>query len=149
MKLAFGLVRVVHPLPVLLVVTTSTLLVALVSTRLPSVWFLARCAGVVLCSQVAVGALNDFLDRDNDAVHQPEKPIPDGALSPGAALGLVVLGLAGTVVLGLSFGIGPFLLTLLGTAAGLAYDLWLKPTPFSFTTYIVGFLTLFSWVLAV
>lgn len=149
MRLALGLVRVIHPLPVFLVVATSTLLVALVSPHLPSAGFLIRCGGVVLCSQVAVGALNDFVDRRTDALYQPEKPIPAGLCSPRAALALVGLGLVGTSLLGFTFGPAALALTLVGTAAGLAYDLWLKPTPASFCAYIVGFLTLFSWILAV
>ena len=33
-------------------------------------------------------ALNDWADREADAVERPERPIPSGRVRPGAALGL-------------------------------------------------------------
>jgi 4-hydroxybenzoate polyprenyltransferase len=59
---------------------------------------------------------------------------------------LVALGLVGCVLLGISFGPTSLLLLLLATAGGLAYDVWLKPTPFSIVGYLVGFLTLVTWI---
>lgn len=97
-------------------------------------------------SQVAVGALNDYVDRHDDAIEGRSKPIPEGLVSPSMALLLVIAGLLGVVVLAATFGPGPLMLALLGTAAGLVYDLRLKPTPASFVGYVIGFLALVSWI---
>ncbi|MBV9279109.1 MAG: UbiA family prenyltransferase [Chloroflexi bacterium] len=139
-------IRLIHPFPVTVVVLTTLLLVAVAHGGNPGAGFLARAGGVVLLSQIAVGALNDYVDRHHDAVAQPEKPIPSNLVPASLALGMVVASLALLLPLALSFGAGGLILTVVGTAAGLVYDLWLKPTPYSVTMYVVGFLTLVSWV---
>lgn len=141
-----GAVRLVHPFPVTVVVVTSVVLVVVAHHGSPGAGFLARAAGVVLLSQIAVGALNDFLDRDLDRIAQPDKPIPAGIVSDRVAVYMVVVGLGLMVPLALTFGPIAFLLTLLGTGAGLAYDAWLKPTVFSWLGYLVGFLALATWI---
>ena len=75
-------------------------------TLLAAGGFLAFC---VLSS--GVYSLNDWADRHEDAVHptKRERPIPSGRVSPTGALSLglvlVVLGLAGSFVLSLHFGL--------------------------------------------
>lgn len=102
----------------------------------------------VLLSQISVGSLNDYLDRHADARYQPEKPIPQGAISPRAALLMAcaapILMLLPAALLGPGF----LVLSLVGTIAGLAYDLWFKGTPWAPACYILGFLTLLTsaWV---
>lgn len=74
-------------------------------------------------------ALNDWADREADAVERPERPIPSGRISPGAALGIATAltgaGLATAALTG-----GRRALTLAGLLAGAvwAYDLGLKRT---------------------
>ncbi|MFI7638287.1 SCO3242 family prenyltransferase [Nonomuraea sp. NPDC049400] len=74
-------------------------------------------------------ALNDWADREADAVERPERPIPSGRVRPGAALGLAAAltgaGLASAAVAGGRRG-----LTVAGLLAGAvwAYDLGLKRT---------------------
>jgi 4-hydroxybenzoate polyprenyltransferase len=51
----------------------------------------ARTAGLVGCScclYLAGMALNDYADREVDAVERPGRPIPSGQVSPRFALGL-------------------------------------------------------------
>ncbi|MBU3871709.1 UbiA family prenyltransferase, partial [Streptomyces sp. 4503] len=45
---------------------------------------LAVCAS--LCLYEAGMALNDWADRDIDAVERPGRPLPSGRIAPGAAL---------------------------------------------------------------
>jgi 4-hydroxybenzoate polyprenyltransferase len=45
-------------------------------------------------------ALNDWADRGRDARARPERPLPSGAIAPGAALAVAVLLLAGAPILG-------------------------------------------------
>jgi 4-hydroxybenzoate polyprenyltransferase len=141
-----GTAQLIHPFPVAVVVLTSGVLLELAHHGGLGISVLARACAAVLFSQIAVGALNDYIDRFSDALVQPDKPIPSGVADPRTALILVAVGLAGLVPLALSFGPISLLLLGAGTAAGLAYDLRLKRTPLSVTGYIVGFLLLVTWI---
>lgn len=142
----WAVTRLVHPFPAALVVVLSVALLCVGYRGIPPAGFLLRAAGVVALSQITVGALNEYVDREDDAASQPEKPIPAGLVSPRTALVLVLVGFAGLVPLAASFGPLPLALALLGTAGGLAYDLWLKPTPISILGYLIGFLALVTWL---
>ncbi|MFE2009075.1 SCO3242 family prenyltransferase [Streptomyces sp. NPDC059491] len=89
----------------------------------------AWAAGASLCLYEAGMALNDWADRDVDAVERPHRPLPSGRIAPAAALGaagaLTVAGLA------LASRAGrPALAVAGGLAATVwAYDLHLKHTP--------------------
>lgn len=75
-------------------------------------------------------ALNDYGDREVDAVERPERPIPSGRISPGQAL--AVAGALTAAGLGLAAtGGGCDALRVAGPLAGViwGYDLWLKHTP--------------------
>ena len=72
--------RIVHPFPTVAVTAAAAGFGWLAAGRdAPGLLLLA---GAVFASQVAIGSLNDYLDRDHDAVEQPEKPIPSGLLPP-------------------------------------------------------------------
>jgi 4-hydroxybenzoate polyprenyltransferase len=82
------------------------------------------------CLYWAGMALNDWADRDVDAVERPARPIPSGRVGPGTALALAT-GLTGAG-LGLAAAGGGrrALRTAWPLAAAVwAYDLWLKRTP--------------------
>ena len=82
-----------------------------------------------VCLYWAGMALNDYADRDLDAVERPERPIPSGRVSPTTALrlagGLTAAGL------GLAACGGRRALAVAVPLAGTvwAYDLLAKPTP--------------------
>ncbi|MES9590837.1 SCO3242 family prenyltransferase [Streptomyces sp. NPDC094045] len=89
----------------------------------------ALAVGASLCLYEAGMALNDWADRDEDAIDRPHRPIPSGRIAPGAALAAAgVLTAAG---LGLAARVGrPALAVATGLAATVwAYDLRLKHTP--------------------
>jgi 4-hydroxybenzoate polyprenyltransferase len=82
------------------------------------------------CLYLAGMVLNDFFDRDVDALERPERPIPSGMVSPGAALGLGVALMASGVALAAMFSH-----LAASVAAGLAcailiYDGGVKTGPF-------------------
>ncbi|MGH2442446.1 MAG: UbiA family prenyltransferase [Chloroflexota bacterium] len=143
---ATGMVRVIHPFPVVMVIATSILLTLVLRGGGPGSGFLLRVVLVVLTSQIAIGALNDYRDRFDDALGQPGKPIPSGKIAPGTALWMVRGSLLTFLPLALSFGPLAFCLIAFGTFAGISYDLWLKRTAFSVLGYIAGFLSLFTWI---
>jgi 4-hydroxybenzoate polyprenyltransferase len=92
-----------------------------------------RAAGLVAassCLYLAGMALNDYADRDVDAVERPSRPIPSGRVTPGFALGLA----GGLTAAAAGFAVaadGPRALKVLAPLATTvwAYDLALKRTP--------------------
>ncbi|MFE5093007.1 SCO3242 family prenyltransferase [Streptomyces sp. NPDC056638] len=89
----------------------------------------AFAVGASLCLYEAGMALNDWADRDEDAVDRPHRPIPSGRIAPGAAL--AAAGALTAAGLGLAARAGrPALAVATGLAATVwAYDLRLKHTP--------------------
>ncbi|WP_329419179.1 UbiA family prenyltransferase [Streptomyces sp. NBC_01693] len=88
----------------------------------------ALAIGASLCLYEAGMALNDWADREEDAVDRPHRPIPSGRIAPGAALaaagvltaaGLALAGRAGRPALAVASGLA---------ATVWAYDLRLKHT---------------------
>ncbi|MFG6202496.1 SCO3242 family prenyltransferase [Nonomuraea sp. JJY05] len=75
-------------------------------------------------------ALNDWADREADAVERPERPIPSGRVRPGTALGIAA-GLTGAGLIVAAASGGRRALGVAGLLAGAvwAYDLGLKRTP--------------------
>ncbi|MEV0219774.1 SCO3242 family prenyltransferase [Streptomyces sp. NPDC050704] len=82
-----------------------------------------------LCLYEAGMALNDWADREEDAVDRPHRPLPSGRIRPPAALaaagGLTVAGLG----LACSAGRRPFAVAGALAATVWSYDLILKRTP--------------------
>lgn len=88
----------------------------------------ALAVGASLCLYEAGMALNDWADREEDAVDRPHRPIPSGRISPAAALGAAGALTAGGLVLAARAG-RPALATATALAATVwAYDLHLKHT---------------------
>ncbi|MFI1190348.1 SCO3242 family prenyltransferase [Streptomyces californicus] len=84
--------------------------------------------GASLCLYEAGMALNDWADRDEDAVDRPHRPIPSGRVSPAAALGAAGALTAAGLALAARAG-RPALTVATGLAATVwAYDLRLKHT---------------------
>jgi 4-hydroxybenzoate polyprenyltransferase len=96
-----------------------------------------RAAGLAAassCLYLAGMALNDYADRDVDALERPGRPIPSGRVTPGFALGLaggLTAAAAGIAVA----ADGPRALKVLAPLATTvwAYDLALKETPAAVT----------------
>ncbi|MFG2763850.1 SCO3242 family prenyltransferase [Streptomyces rubiginosohelvolus] len=88
----------------------------------------ALAIGASLCLYEAGMALNDWADRDEDAVDRPHRPIPSGRISPAAALGAAGVLTAAGLALAARAG-RPALTVATGLSATVwAYDLHLKHT---------------------
>ncbi|MFD8465060.1 SCO3242 family prenyltransferase [Streptomyces cyaneofuscatus] len=88
----------------------------------------ALAIGASLCLYEAGMALNDWADREEDAVDRPHRPIPSGRISPPAALGAAGALTAAGLALAARAG-RPALAVATGLAATVwAYDLHLKHT---------------------
>ncbi|MFF1692479.1 SCO3242 family prenyltransferase [Streptomyces sp. NPDC058257] len=85
--------------------------------------------GASLCLYEAGMALNDWADREEDAIERPHRPLPSGRIAPSAALGAAAALTAGG--LALAAGAGRPALTVASALAATvwAYDLGLKHTP--------------------
>ncbi|MGK3090429.1 SCO3242 family prenyltransferase [Streptomyces sp. WAC01490] len=88
----------------------------------------ALAIGASLCLYEAGMALNDWADREEDAVDRPHRPIPSGRISPPDALGAAGVLTAAGLALAARAG-RPALAVATGLAATVwAYDLRLKHT---------------------
>jgi 4-hydroxybenzoate polyprenyltransferase len=140
-----GLTRLAHPFPSGLdaVVTLGVALLA----RAPADRA-ALLAMAMLSIQFSIGALNDVLDAPADAIARRAKPLVEGEI-PVRAAGVVVA-VTGATGLALALLAGPFaaLVAVAGYAIGIAYDLRLKASRWSWLPFAAGIplLPIFAWV---
>ena len=146
-----GMLLVTHPIPSLMYVTAVALFSVLAAyssghTIIPAT--LARVLIGVACAQVAIGTLNDYMDRKLDAQSGRSKPLVMGLITPRMALGQVICATILLLLLFMPLGWVALLLGMLIEGLGLAYDLGLKSTPFSGLLYAVYFplIPLLAWV---
>jgi hypothetical protein len=117
-------------LPAVLSVPGDVLVGAAASGQVRDVRRAAGLAASSSCLYLAGMALNDYADREVDAVERPGRPIPSGRVTPGFALGLA--GGLTAAAAGLAVAAdGPRALKVLVPLATTvwAYDLALKETP--------------------
>jgi len=145
------IVRLVHPAPAAAVIGLTAVLAAILSAEAGlsaasgrAVWTVVA----VLGSQVMTGALNDWTDRRRDALAQPTKPIPAGAVAAGTALAVAACGLALQVAASVPTGPMALGIGLIASASAVAYNLWLSRTPLSVLPYLVSFGLLPIWIAA-
>ncbi len=91
-----------------------------------------------LGGQLAVGALNEWCDREADATAKPSKPIPAGLVPASHALGITIGGLVLMVVAGGLLGPLELLVLSIANGCGLVYDLGIKRTPLSWLPYLIA-----------
>jgi 4-hydroxybenzoate polyprenyltransferase len=86
--------------------------------------------GASSCLYLAGMALNDYADREVDAVERPGRPIPSGRVTPAFALRLATgLSAAGVALAAAAGGRQGLAVALPLTATVWAYDLQVKSTP--------------------
>ena len=144
-RVVVGLVRLVHPFPSALdaAVTLALALLAGATSGRAALLGLA-----MLAIQFSIGASNDVLDAPADALAGRAKPVVDGRISPRVALGVAAFtGPAGLVLAALA-GPAAALVASTGFGIGLAYDLRLKASPWSWLPYATGIplVPVFAWV---
>ncbi len=144
-RIVLGLVRLVHPFPSALDAAVTVALALLAGATGGR----AALLGVVMLAiQFSIGAFNDVLDAPADARAGRSKPVVDGRVPARVAAGVAaVLGPAGLVLAALA-GPAVALVALAGYGVGLAYDLRLKASPWSWLPFATGIplLPIFAWV---
>ncbi len=138
--------RVIHPFPTLLNAAATAALAFVAAAGVPDALTLASMLLVMLCAQSAIGATNDYCDRDLDAASKPWKPIVAGVVRPRGALILAGLLIVAAAALAATLGPGSFVLAMLGLGCGLAYDVRLKRTIWSALPFMVAIPVLPAWV---
>ena len=105
-------------------------------------------ATVVTVSAVAAGnAINDYFDREIDAINQPDRPIPRGAVSPRSALTVSVGWFAVAVALAILLPRLAIGIAVINLAALVTYTTVFKGTPGlgnALVSYLVGSTFLFG-----
>lgn len=98
--------------------------------------------------QAGIGATNDIRDAPADSGRKPGKPIPAGLVSPRGALGAAVVAFAAGLALAVPSGPAVAALAVVVIGIGLAYDLRLKGTAWSWLPFAVGIplLPVYGWL---
>jgi 4-hydroxybenzoate polyprenyltransferase len=136
--------RLVHPFPSLL---NAALVAALAGLAGGSATAVGALALGMLGIQFSIGTVNDLVDVRRDAAVKPWKPIPSGAVSAGVARGVAIAAAAFGLAAAASQGWPVAALAIVMLICGLAYDLWLKPTPLAWLCFAVAFaiLPVYAW----
>jgi len=135
---AGGLVRACHPLPALAVTVLAGLLAAGAGGSLSRT---ALLVAVVATGQLVIGWSNDLVDAERDrTVGRPDKPLVRGLVVERQVQVALALATAATVVLSLLAGLTTAWLHLgLVVGSGVAYNLGVKSTAWSWVPYAVAF----------
>ncbi|MGN6673851.1 MAG: UbiA family prenyltransferase [Thermomicrobiales bacterium] len=136
-RLAGGL-RLLHPFPSLMNMMATLLFATLARSAPPGIRTTTLLAGAIFASQAAIGIANDWADRDLDRATKPGKPLAAGLMAPWGALVMLGAALAIAMFCAVQFGLASLLLVAAGTGLGLAYDFWLKRTPYSWLPYLLA-----------
>jgi geranylgeranylglycerol-phosphate geranylgeranyltransferase len=99
----------------------------------------AAVAATVLAT-AAGNAVNDYFDRDIDAINRPDRPIPRGAVTPRGALAFSLALFAAAVVLALSLPLAAIAIAVVNLAALVAYTEVFKGLP-GVGNVVVAYLT--------
>jgi 4-hydroxybenzoate polyprenyltransferase len=140
-----GLLRLVHPFPSLLDAAVTAAIAAIAGA---GAGLVALLAGAMLLLQLGIGAANDWADAAADRTAQPGKPVPSGLVRRSAAARIAFVAAAAGLGLAALAGPAPLAVAAVGLGAGLAYDLRLKGTRWSWVPYAIGIplLPVFAWL---
>ncbi len=135
-----------HAVPILVVMSATAAFGLIAAGGWPGLASMVCLLGAMFGGQIAVGAVNELVDADLDAVAKPTKPIPAGLVSRRGATVVAIVGLILMVLFSLRFSFPAFALCALGTGVGVAYSLWFKRTIWSWLPYLIALPLLPIWV---
>lgn len=140
-----GWVRLTHPFPSVLDGLVSGLVAGLAGG---SPGLAVRIGVAMTLLQLGIGTVNDLVDARLDAGLKLGKPIPAGLVGPRSARFAAVALFGGGVLLAATVSTLSGALAGVVIAIGLAYDLRLKGTAWSWLPFAVGIpiLPIFGWV---
>ena len=85
--------------------------------------------GATVLATAAGNAVNDYFDREIDAVNQPGRPLPRGAVEPGWALAFSLLLFSAAVALAITLPPLAIAIAAVNLLALLTYTSWFKGRP--------------------
>ncbi|MEE8577392.1 MAG: UbiA family prenyltransferase, partial [candidate division Zixibacteria bacterium] len=112
----------------------------------PDLLILLRIVAAIVFSQISIGCMNDFCDREEDSILKPWRPIPSGRISTRTAVLISGLAFLLAVSIGATFGILGVAGILVGAGSGYAHNIKLKSTVISWLPFLVGFLVHPTWI---
>lgn len=113
---------------------------AFVASGLSTPLAIAAAVAATVFATAAGNAVNDYFDRDIDAINRPDRPIPRGAVTPRGALGFSVALFAGAVVSALALPATAIAIAVVNLLALVAYTEWFKGLP-AVGNVVVAYLT--------
>ncbi len=142
----YGYLVLPHAMPIIVVMTATGAFALVAAGGWPGTVQMTCLLGAMLGGQLAVGAVNELVDADLDAVAKPDKPIPAGLVSRRGARIVAIVGLIVMTVFSLRFSLAAFALCALGTGCGVGYSLWFKRTIWSWIPYLLALPLIPIWV---
>ena len=147
MKILLAHIKILRPLNLTIgafvVIITASILRKIDQT---SVWFIALI--VVVCSNAAANAINDYFDLETDRINRPNRPLVTGDVKPQAALFLAIILFIISTILAFTL---PFTATFIAVAIALPlmifYSIWIKGMPLVgnfIISFILGLTFLFA-----
>ncbi len=133
-----GLVRLAHPFPTAMNALATLIFAALALGAWPELRVALPLVAAIVGSQAAIGIVNDLADRALDRATKPGKPLAAGLVTPPAAGALLTVALVTALAGAVAFGPRSLGLVAFGTGLGLAYDLRLKRTAWSWLPYLLA-----------
>jgi len=92
-------------------------------------WPIGAAVTATVLATAAGNAINDYFDREIDAINQPDRPIPSGAISPRGALAVSALWFVLAVVFALTLPILAIAIAVVNLLALISYTEVFKGTP--------------------
>jgi len=131
----WGWFRLLHPFPSLLVTLATALFAEIAAGGHAAPDRLARLVLAMVCSQFAIGSANDVMDRTLDASAKPWKPLVRGTVGAEGAGRLAAVCCLASLGCAATLGAATLLAMAMGLGCGLAYDLRLKRSIWSWLPY--------------
>ncbi|RFA08882.1 hypothetical protein B7R54_06310 [Subtercola boreus] len=132
-----ALVGASHPGPTVAVTALAVILSIATGLELPRIIELGLA---VFVGQLAIGWSNDWLDaRRDSAVGRTDKPIAAGEISARSVRTAFIVAAVATIPLSFLLGVDAAIPHLVLVASGLAYNIGVKKTAYSWLPYMLSF----------
>ena len=138
--------RLLRPVALLAGVAVVVTLAFIVTRGDPAWHEVLRLALVTAAVLAAASILNDLTDLPHDRDVYLWRPLPSGLVRPGVAVRLAVLAVLAALILAVTLGWRPFVITAAGIFAAGAYSARFRSTLVSWLPYSVTFALVPPWV---
>ncbi|GAA0992167.1 UbiA family prenyltransferase [Subtercola frigoramans] len=136
-NVALALIAACHPGPTAAVTTLSVILAIAIGL---SPLRIVGVGAAILAGQLAIGWSNDWLDARRDVeAGRTDKPVVTGAVAVSTVRTAFIVAALAVIPLSFALGADAAAASIVLTASGLSYNLWLKKTQYSWLPYAVSF----------